>query len=279
MKLRILHAIHYRYTEPVTLAPQRVLLRPREHHHTSVLGFRLEVSPRAKLFWVRDANENSLASVHVHERCAEFSIRATSEVETLDANPFDFLLVSEAARHPFHYSPAEAAALAPFLEPPRGRSHPLLAWLRAIMPQFPDDTLALLTQLNRTLRDQIHLRERLTPRVQSPEDTIKARAGTCRDFANLMMHACRALGFAARYVSGYRLDESGTSGLHAWTEIHLPGAGWKGFDASTALLSDDHYLAVACAPSPDPTAPVSGTFWGPAGVTSSMETNVEIART
>lgn len=43
MKLRIVHSIRYRYTEPVTLAPQRVLLRPREHHHVSVLGFRLEV--------------------------------------------------------------------------------------------------------------------------------------------------------------------------------------------------------------------------------------------
>lgn len=278
MKLRIVHAITYRYSEPVALAPQRVLMRPREHHHASVLGFRLEVSPRAKIFWARDACENSLASVHVHERCSEFTLRASSEVETLDANPFDFLLISEAARHPFHYTPAETTTLAPYLEPPRGRSHPLLSWLRAIMPQFPDDTLALLTQLNRTLRDQVHLREKLTPQVQTPEETIKARAGTCRDFANLMMHACRALGFAARYVSGYRLDETAGSGLHAWTEVYLPGAGWKGFDASTSLLSDDHYVAVACAPAPDNLAPVSGSFWGGPGATSAMEAVVSVSR-
>lgn len=279
MKLRIVHSITYRYTEPVTLAPQRVLMRPREHHHASVLGFRLEVSPRAKIFWARDACENSLASVHVHERCQEFSLRATSEVETLDANPFDFLLVSEAARHPFHYPSAETTALAPFLEPPRGRSHPLLSWLRAIMPQFPDDTLALLTQLNRTLRDQIHLREELSPLVQQPEETIRTRSGTCRDFANLMMHGCRAIGLAARYVSGYRLDESGRSGLHAWTEVYLPGAGWKGFDASTSLLSDDHYVAVACAPGPDNLAPVTGAFWGAPGAASSMDSTVDVRRT
>jgi len=280
MKLRIAHSITYRYSEPVVLAPQRVLMRPREHHHASVLGFRLEVSPRAKIFWARDACENSLAHVHVHERCAELTVRATSEVETLDANPFDFLLVSEAARHPFHYPASDTLALTPFLEPPRGRSHPLLAWLRSIMPQFPDDTLALLTQLNRTLRDQIHLREKLSPQVQTPEETIKTRSGTSRDFASLMMHACRALGFAARFVSGYRLDDSGggASGLHAWTEVFLPGAGWKGFDASTSLLSDDHYVATACAPAHDHLAPVAGTFWGAPGVTSTMETSVVVAR-
>jgi len=144
--------------------------------------------------------------------------------------------------------------------------------------QFPDDTLALLTQVNRTLRDQIHLSAKLTPLVQTPEETIKARSGTCRDFAHLMMHACRALGFAARYVSGYRSDDSGDSGLHAWTDVYLPGAGWKGFDASTSLLSNDHYVAVACAPSPDHLAPVSGTYWGAPGVTSAMETAVEVTR-
>ena len=278
MKLRISHRIHYRYSEPVTLAPQRVLLRPREHHHASVLSFRLDVNPRAKIFWARDANENSLASVHVHERCAEFSVHATSEVETLDANPFDFLLISEAARHPFHYSASDAAALAPFLEPPRGRSHPLLAWLRSIMPQFPDDTLALLTQLNRTLRDQIHVQPKLRPDIQSPEQTIQARSGTCRDIANLMTHACRALGIAARYVSGYRFDERDTFGLHAWTEVYLPGAGWKGFDPSTALLSDDHYVSVAAGSGPEQLAPVAGTFWSSPATTSTMETTVEVAR-
>lgn len=278
MKLRISHAITYRYSEPVTLAPQRILLRPREHHHTSVLAFRLEATPRSKIFWARDAHENSLASVHVHERCQEFHIRATSEVETLDANPFDFLLISEAARHPFHYAAGDTAALAPFLEPPRGRSHPLLAWLRAIMPQFPDDTLALLTQLNRTLRDQIHIRPKLSPVVQAPEQTIQTRAGSVRDIAALMMHACRALGIAARYVSGYRWTDDGEPGLHAWTEVYLPGAGWKGFDPSTALLSDDHYVAVALGASPENLAPVSGSFWGGSGVTSTLDSAVEVTR-
>lgn len=278
MKLRISHRIEYRYSEPVTLAPQRVLLRPREHHHASVLSFRLEVSPRAKIFWARDASENSLASVHVHERCSAFTVHATSEVETLDANPFDFLLVSEAARHPFHYPAADAVALAPFLEPPHGRSHPLLTWLRAVMPQFPDDTLALLTQLNRTLRDQIHVRATVAPGIQTPEQTIQARAGNCRDIANLMTHACRALGIAARLVSGYRFDESQSSGLHAWTEVYLPGAGWKGFDASTALLSDDHYVSVAVGPGAEHLNAVSGTFWSPPGTTSTKETRVDLVR-
>ena len=39
--------------------------------------------------------------------------------------------------------------------------------------------------------------------MQRPEVTLRLRAGSCRDFALLMMEAARSLGIAARFVSGY----------------------------------------------------------------------------
>lgn len=280
MKLRVVHSITYRYSESVSLAPHQILMRPRENHHVSVLRFRLAIEPAANLFWARDHHENSLATAYFHDRTDRLAIRAESELETLDGNPFDFLLRMDAVRYPFHYLPAEEAALAPCLDAPRGRSHPLLAWMRSIMPQFPDETLELLTQLNRALREQIAHRP-LTPRVQTPEETIRARAGTSRDFAVLMMHACRALGLAARYVSGYRHcapDERERDGgtLHAWTEVYLPGAGWKGLDPAHALFADHCFIPVAVGSSAENLNPVIGTFWGRAGVSSEMEVKEEV---
>jgi transglutaminase-like putative cysteine protease len=39
--------------------------------------------------------------------------------------------------------------------------------------------------------------------TQPPIITLQSKHGTCRDFALLMMEAVRALGFAARFVTGY----------------------------------------------------------------------------
>jgi len=64
--------------------------------------------------------------------------------------------------------------------------------------------------------------------------------GSCRDFANLFMAAARKLGLAARFVSGYLVATApdGRSGsTHAWTEVYLPGAGWKGFDPTIGEIA------------------------------------------
>ena len=86
--------------------------------------------------------------------------------------------------------------------------------------------------------------ERRTARgTQTPLQTLAARRGSCRDFATLMMEGARALGFAARFVSGYLYVPSRDSGeshrgggsTHAWCQIFLPGSGWVEFDPPTAL--------------------------------------------
>lgn len=278
MRLQVTHHLTYRYSEPVALAPQQILLRPRENHQVSVMRFRLAVEPESRLCWTRDHHENSVAWAYFRDRTDELDVRADLEVETLDRNPFDFVLRSDAVRHPFHYLPAEAAMLAPYLDEPGGRSHPLLAWLRSVLPQFPEDTLELLTLLNRALSEQISFRSQLDPTVQNPEDTIRRRSGTSRDFAVLMMHACRALGFAARYVSGYQHEvaHAAGGGLHAWTEVYLPGAGWKGFDAAHALLADEHFVPVAVGRGAENLAPVTGAFWGRSGIDSTLKVYVEV---
>lgn len=281
MKLHVTHAITYRYSAPVILAPQHILMRPREHHYLSVLRYRLTLEPATKLFWVRDHHENSLAMAHYYDRMESLSLTADFDVETLEHNPFDFVVRLDATRYPFDYTPSEATLLAPYRDTPDGRSRPLLAWMRSTMPQFPDETLELLTQLNRTFREQLRYQERLEAGVQTPETTIELGLGTCRDFAVLMVHACHALGFAARFVSGYLFDPSVKPGkpagsLHAWAEVYIPGAGWRGFDPTHAILADDNFIPVAVGRRPENLNPVTGAFWGSKDARSIMDATVEV---
>ena len=97
----------------------------------------------------------------------------------------------------------------------------------------------------------------------SPEATWGERTGACRDLAPLFNEVCRLVGLPARFVSGYGysdfLDERH---LHAWSEVYLPGAGWRGFDPTIGLAVADRHIAVAAARDPEDTAPTSGTYRG-----------------
>ncbi len=281
MKLNIAHTVSYHYSAPVVLAPQHILMRPRENHHVSITSFRLITTPETKLFWARDHHENSLAIAYHYDRVEAFSARVEIEVETLDRNPFEFVVRLDAAHFPFDYQPAERVLLAPYRNPSEEKGRPLLDWMRSALREFPDDTLEVLTQLNQAIREQLDYHTRDDPGAQEPEETIRNRSGTCRDFANLMMQACHALGFAARFVSGYLYDSSPESGvspgaLHAWTEVYLPGAGWKGFDPTHGVLTDDHFVPVAVGRGPANLNPVTGAFWGGNDVRARMEASLEI---
>lgn len=265
------HKTQYRYDRAVALGPQIVRLRPAPHCHTPVLSYSLKISP-AKHFinWQQDPHSNYLARLVFPEPTSEFLIEVDLVVEMAIFNPFDFFLEPAAENYPFSLDASATRDLRPFLEmEPAG---PLLSAFLSRVPLTTVRTIDFLMALNGRLRDEVAYVIRMEPGVQTCEQTLALRSGSCRDSAWLMVQVLRHLNLPARFVSGYLIQLApdvkpleGAPGptadftdLHAWAEVYLPGAGWIGLDPTSGLLAGEGHIPLACTPDAGAAAPVSG---------------------
>lgn len=267
-KLKIFHETRYAFGAPPVLGDHQLRIRPREGPELRIVSSRLAVQPDAKIRWARDPLDNAVAtlsfsSTPVHE------LKITSEVvvESYGLHPLDFVISDDAVNFPFAYGAEDSDILTPFFanysQDEREKAH---AWARrTIGSDQPIQTYTLLDRLCQAIHRDFAYQGREAPGVQSAGMTLERGAGSCRDFANLFMEAARALGLAARFVSGYRYEAGlplHLGATHAWAEVYLPGAGWKGFDPTIGELAGGSHIAAAVARSPTDAPPVAGVRWG-----------------
>jgi transglutaminase-like putative cysteine protease len=269
-RLKILHRTYYNFRGSVQLQPHRLLLRPREGPGLHIESSKLNIAPTAQIRWHRDAYDNSVAMASFTAPTAQLAIVSECIVQQFDETPLDFLVEDSAVNYPFIYDAASADVLRPYLRsPPQGDQAALWSWLQQYWhPGEPVQTYGLLARLCVGIHQSLVYQMREQPGVQSASQTLSRGVGSCRDFANLYMEAARSLGLAARFVSGYLNApfEDGSSGsTHAWAEIYLPGAGWKGFDPTVGEIAGSRHIAVAVAHLPEVVSPVTGAFFGPSG--------------
>jgi len=146
----------------------------------------------------------------------------------------------------------------------------------------PSDTVAWLLALNRTICQNFVYRRRTEAGIQKPLTTLQLGSGSCRDYAVFFVECARAFGLAARFVSGYRLDPANdgtTNGdMHAWVEVFLPGAGWRGMDPTHGIFCDNTYVPLAHAAVAESVNPVQGSFFSTIPATAQMTTDVRVRR-
>ena len=265
----------------MTFNPHKVLLRPREGHDIRLESSQLAITPAHTALWHRDVHGNSVAVVSFTEPAAELHIESNVVIEHYEDAPLDFTLEPYAERFPFQYDASERAELAPYIQTMFAKDDAQVrTWTEAFRnPDGALQTFELLESMNRAIPAQFQYRMREEPGVQRPSETIALGSGSCRDFATLFMEACRHLGLAARFVSGYLYAPNlpaAQGATHAWSEVYLPGAGWRGFDSTTGGLVGGDHIAVAVSRHPESVPPVSGSYEGNSGPPPVMEVSVSV---
>ena len=205
MKIRIQHRTTYRYAQPVTFGQHKIMVRPREGHDVHIETSVLEITPAHTIRWMRDVNGNSLAKVDFSEPADRLVFYSELVLEQYDANPFDFILEESAVHYPFVYEPDTLTELAPYMAVLYPRDTALLKEWQAQFwkPGEQLETFSLLQNVNRRIFETFKYSRRDEPGVQTPAETLQKGSGSCRDFATLLLEACRAWGLAARFASGY----------------------------------------------------------------------------
>jgi transglutaminase-like putative cysteine protease len=269
-RLEIIHRTYYNFLGLSRLEPHRLLLWPREGHEHRILSARLDTWPPAHIRWHRDAFDNAVAIASFDTPTMRLEIASQIALEHHDEAPLDFLVDATALLYPFRYDPDTTVAMQPYLAGPDSPDpSTLAAWLaRLWQPGERVETYVLLTRLCSAIQRSFTYEAREQPGVQDAAQTLTRGVGSCRDFATLFMEAVRFWGLAARFVSGYLNAPSsdGRSGAsHAWAEVYLPGAGWKGFDPTIGEITGSRHIAVAVARRPGDVSPVTGSYFGPPG--------------
>ena len=274
MLLKISHRTRYRYSQPVFLEPFIVRLRPRSDASQTLRNYSINVTPvPGGITHCTELYGNNTETVWFDGLHQDLQIEVRILVETHRGNPFDFFVTDHAALTvPLVYEPHIAGALAHYLV--REGDHPgLTAFAQEMMQVAKHETIQFLTELAEQIYQRYEYMLREEGDAWTSEETMKQGKGSCRDFAMLFIDICRSVGIAARFVSGYCLgDDAANNGdMHAWAEVYLPGAGWRGFDPSRGLLVNDDYITVAAGQLSQDAAPTLGSFRGEAVSTMDAE--------
>lgn len=272
IKVAIYHHTSYRFDRLTEILPHVVRLRPAPHCRTPITSYSLKISPESYFInWQQDPFSNHLARLVFPEPAKELSITVELIADMTVINPFDFFVEESAERFPFKYDDQLAKDLAPYLVVKESGPE-FEAWVKqANITKQP--IVSFLVAENARTQGAVNYVIRMEPGVQTCEETLTTKFGSCRDSAWLLVQTLRHLGLAARFASGYLVQLTsdvksidGPSGptedftdLHAWTEVFIPGAGWVGLDPTSGLFAAEGHIPLACTPDPVSAAPITGS--------------------
>jgi transglutaminase-like putative cysteine protease len=279
MRVSVLHSTVYRYSREVQLGPHAFRLRPRDDASQRLLSYELELDPQpAGRPLTLDQDGNVVINAWFNRPTQMLTVQSRFEAETLRKNAFDFVisepgLLKIPAVYPEILRPSLAGYAAATFVP--GVVH---EYARSVAREAQWVTMDFLTTLT---SEMFRLYNHITRDEGAPQPsdvTLSSRTGSCRDLAVLFADACRAMGLAARFVSGYEREAAGSipAYMHAWVEVYLPGGGWRGYDPTRGLALTNTHISVAASFFPQLATPISGSFAGDAVATMETVINMEI---
>lgn len=291
MNYRILHTTRFRHSEPATLAHNEARLSPRDFSRQTCTRNRFAISPKPRVFRKRfDFFGNQVCYFSIEEPHAELTVSVISEVRVTNTGydtpgPADDI-PWEAARDMLATSlHAEIVDSRHFL-----MDSPLAAGSARLrdyaLPSFPHGRPLLMAARN--LMERIHHDFAYVPgftEISTPLDQVLAhRSGVCQDFAHLAIGCLRAMGLAARYVSGYietipppgQEKLTGADASHAWFSVYVPEHGWLDFDPTNNQVPMDRHITLAWGRDYADVPPLKGVLY--AAGRQDMDVTVDVMR-
>lgn len=276
MILNVSHRLFYTYSESVILEPHTFYLYPKSYPHQQIVSYTMTIDPVPSMLVQNiDAEGNHQRIAYFREATSWLNVSVEMAVRSEDFNLFGFVLFPfETEQIPFQYPESVKKLLQPYLVR-EGVTTYVEQYARQTAASERWKTVAFLTALSRDISQNFVYERREVGPPMLPEHTLIGRKGTCRDFAQLFVACCRALGIAARFVSGYLYGNAlQEHDLHAWAEVFLPGAGWRGFDPTEGNAVINNHVHLAASADPALIAPVTGVFRGRAKSTLRAEVSV-----
>ena len=283
VRYHVLHETRYDYGSPVSLSQQQLHLSPRILAWQQVEEQCVDIEPTPS--WRRDGLDafgNPVTWVAFHAPHDSLLIRSVMTVAVEPHLPGDLKNSPpwEAVRDRLAYDatdpqPADLDATRFLFESPHVRiKHELADYAADCFP--PGKPLLLCVQ---ALMAKIFTEFTFDPEattVSTPVlDVLENKRGVCQDFAHLMIACLRALGLAARYVSGYLLTRPppgkprliGADASHAWVSVYVPGSeyGWVDFDPTNNLLPDTEHITLSFGRDFSDISPLRGIILGGGG--------------
>lgn len=269
MRLNIIHKTTYRYEDPPIFSAEVIRLTPRTNASQHLVRWRIE--PSAGLSAWTDAFGNVSHTLVVDEPRERIDIVASGEVVTSETNG---VLPREEGELPLEV----------FLRrtPQTRLDDDIAAFAAGFTDRVAANPLDGLHQMMGEIRDRVDYDTGKTDALATAIEAFAAGRGVCQDHAHIFIGCARALGFPARYVSGYLYDGEQSDAYvagHAWAAAWVDDLGWVSFDVSNCKSASESYVSVAVGLDYETAAPIRGVrSGGTGGENLDVEVNVSAAQ-
>jgi transglutaminase-like putative cysteine protease len=266
------------------------MFRPLESFDQHVLESSLKITPAPiELRYVHDVFGNCIGIARFGARAKELTFESFNRLEHAPEESLDESIFPEQRRnaYPFAYDPTDIPDLySSMLRCEDDDRKTLSSWSCRFLQDLPRvDAHHVLAAMTRAIHAEMTYVSRPSGPPQTPLETLRLGRGTCRDFAVLMMEAARALGLAARFVSGYlhipasphvAQTRLGGGNTHAWVRVFLPSGGWAEFDPTNGIVGNRDLIRVAIVRDPVQAIPLCGTWSGGSDDYLGMDVEVQV---
>ncbi len=265
MLLKIQHKTRYTYDAPVPYGLQQLRLWPKSGPQQTILNWDVQVAGAERQTRYRDHNNNDVELVRLDEASSSLIVTSHGEVETEDTNG---IMGMHQGCAPLWFFRRQTDLTRP------GKS--MTALLRSLSSEAGQDVGGMHALMHH-IADQVRYRKQETSVTTTAEEAVLSGSGVCQDHTHIFVGLARALGFPARYVSGYLHLESGEEqeASHAWAEVFIDALGWVGFDISNRICPNDRYIRLATGLDYRDAAPISGIRFGGGDETLLVTVQVE----